>query len=276
MLENNFSEYFEYDNKLYQYNDTIYSKRKVSLCLYSYENDKIIIKFRNVDRMTRNDIINYQNEVNILSTLNHDNIIKLLKYGKTEHYYYCIYPYYLNGNLEKYISENKLTYRQKLCYSKQLLNILDYLSNDNILHSDIKPENILISDDESKIILIDFEFSKIINNEYDKHHGGTPLFASPEIMQRKSYNLSADIWSFGVLTYYMFTNDYPYPRYNSKGKEYTNIGYTHNLLNLSWKYHDKIPLEFNYIYNCIFVLDYKNRITANQMLEYSLFANLDF
>lgn len=78
----------------------------------------------------------------------------------------------------------------------------------NILHRDIKPSNILIKD--NKIKIADFGTSKMKKeNEMIRTLVGTPLFASPEILEMfvgddQSYTEKSDIWSLGLILYLMF------------------------------------------------------------------------
>lgn len=79
----------------------------------------------------------------------------------------------------------------------------------NILHRDIKPSNILVKDNTLKIA--DFGTSKLSSagEIYHQTLAGTPLFCSPEMLrvkigQQKEYTEQSEIWSLGMLLYYMF------------------------------------------------------------------------
>lgn len=78
----------------------------------------------------------------------------------------------------------------------------------NILHRDLKPSNILLKD--GKIKIADFGTSKLKEeNEMIRTLVGTPLFASPEILElfagdEQSYTEKSDIWSLGLILYFMF------------------------------------------------------------------------
>jgi len=77
------------------------------------------------------------------------------------------------------------------------------------MHRDLKPENIVFTaSGEAK--LIDFGFACTILKESDwLDTVGSPLFRSPEMLYGK-YGLECDVWSMGVLIYYMVTGSQPF------------------------------------------------------------------
>ena len=102
-----------------------------------------------------------------------------------------------SGN--KTISEEKAS-----LIIKEVLSAIAYLHQNQICHRDLKPENIMFSreNDLSSIKIIDFglslqNFDTLCNSDYC----GTLIYMAPEEINRKSYYLSVDIWSIGILMY---------------------------------------------------------------------------
>jgi len=82
-----------------------------------------------------------------------------------------------------------------------------------IIHRDIKPENILLVEKNSENLILkisDFGLSKILFNEFTFESFGSPVFAAPEIANRLKYRFEADVWSIGVVMYFLFYGKTPY------------------------------------------------------------------
>jgi 5'-AMP-activated protein kinase catalytic alpha subunit len=101
---------------------------------------------------------------------------------------------------------------QEVCfYFKQIIHGLDFVHRNNITHRDLKPENILI--DENNIIKIgDFGLSNVMKDgKLLKTFCGSYLYAAPEIIDQKKYEgTSIDIWSCGVILYFLLVKKYPF------------------------------------------------------------------
>lgn len=71
-------------------------------------------------------------------------------------------------------------------------------------------ENVLITDEESlSVKLIDFGLSKIFNSELMNSKIGTPYYIAPEVLEG-SYDMSCDLWSLGVITYWLICGCPPF------------------------------------------------------------------
>ena len=82
---------------------------------------------------------------------------------------------------------------------------------DQLIHRDIKPSNILISMeniDKCSIKLSDYGLTKELSTS--KTVSGTPLIMAPEVLEDEKDISKSDLWSIGILIYYMFFKDYPY------------------------------------------------------------------
>ena len=154
------------------------------------------------------------NEINILKDVSHPHIIKIYEYFNDNIYYYIVLEYIKNGDLKNYLKKtNGITEQTTSVIFKQLLSTVSYLHSKNIVHRDIKAENILIESfsetnlDEISIKLTDFGTANF-NNKVFKIIG-TPYYVAPEVLTGK-YNEKCDMWSCGVLLYYLLVGKMPF------------------------------------------------------------------
>ena len=134
----------------------------------------------------------------------------------TKDYFYIIMDLCII-NLEDYIKnrENKITINEIKEVLIQLNNLFKIMNEKRIIHRDLKPSNILISLDRLDKCLIklsDYGSSKFINlsNTITNSMNGTPLTMAPEIIEGENYNMKSDIWSLGIIIYFMLNKEYPY------------------------------------------------------------------
>jgi serine/threonine protein kinase len=70
-----------------------------------------------------------------------------------------------------------------------------------ITHRDLKPENLLLlsRDNDTNLKIADFGFAKMTPSEDSlTTFCGSPMFVSPEILNKKPYGTNTDMWSIGV------------------------------------------------------------------------------
>lgn len=149
-------------------------------------------------------------EKNILLSLDHPFIVKLVKTLKNEHFCYFILEFINGINMEEYLSSRKAKkdMKETKFYIASLLLIVDYLNSKCIAHRDIKPQNIMI-DRNGYLKLIDFGTAKKIS-DFTHTVIGTPHYTAPEILIGKGYSFSCDFWSVGVTMYYIFYGIMPF------------------------------------------------------------------
>ena len=92
-------------------------------------------------------------------------------------------------------------------YVKQIANAIGFLHENGIVHRDLKPDNILVQQNSSDSItlkLIDFGLSKVMGvHETTNEPYGSICYTAPEIIKGNGYTHKVDLWSFGVLSFYM-------------------------------------------------------------------------
>ncbi|KAG4034084.1 hypothetical protein MFRU_003g00600 [Monilinia fructicola] len=160
-------------------------------------------------------------EIDILSKVNHPNIISIEKAFLSNDRLYMFTELAAAGDLFTYFESrgNRLGDTHARLITRQIALALEYLHSKGIAHRDIKMENILMTntDTGSRVILTDFGLA----NFTDKTNGrlfsavGTEGYVAPEIIgstSSRGYTTAADMWSFGILTWSLLTGETSIPR----------------------------------------------------------------
>ncbi|OAF71522.1 hypothetical protein A3Q56_00727 [Intoshia linei] len=161
---------------------------------------------RRLDELT-----NLRREIEIVCTLNHPNIIRMLDSFETATDIIVVTDY-AEGELFQILEDDK-----KLCESEvkniacQLVSALYYLHANRILHRDLKPQNILLCG-KSVVKLCDFGFARSMSMDtlVLTSIKGTPLYMSPELIEEKPYDHKADIWALGCIIYELYVGKTPF------------------------------------------------------------------
>ena len=141
------------------------------------------------------DMANLRQEIEILKSLRHENIVLLLDAFETNTEF-CLVLELCQGELFEILEEEQNLPEDVIrSIAMQLVSALNYLHSNRIIHRDMKPQNILISQD-GVVKLCDFGFARAMSNNtlVLTSIKGTPLYMSPELVQEKPYNNSVDLW----------------------------------------------------------------------------------
>lgn len=211
-----------------------------------------------------------------LQKQNNKNIIKAYEKFEDSNYIYLCYEYIPNGNLSLYRKTHRLRYKVIAHLGRQLLNGIDYLHSYGIIHRDIKPENILVKEDphsgEITLKIIDFGLSKIITSNEKAHEAcGSLIYIAPEVLFKKKYKFTGDIWSFGMTMYYLLVGKLPFT-----GKEDETKIYYYSLKKKGFQMNINFPKNNNedilyskFLTEIIKVsckYAYKNRASVNELM----------
>uniref|UniRef100_A0AAV2LXG5 non-specific serine/threonine protein kinase n=1 Tax=Knipowitschia caucasica TaxID=637954 RepID=A0AAV2LXG5_KNICA len=158
------------------------------------------------------DRIHIQREIEITSALQHPNIIRFHEVFESKDKIVIVMEYASRGELFDYIQERKrLQETEARSLFRQITSAVHYLHKNGVVHRDLKLENILL-DQDLNVKLADFGLS----NHFQKGtllqtYCGSPLYASPEIVQGQPYQgPEVDCWALGVLLYALMYGSMPF------------------------------------------------------------------
>ena len=164
-------------------------------------------------------ITRFKNERQILASLEHPNIARLLDGGTTEDGVPYIAMELIEGRpITEYCDQLKLSVAERLRIFLQVCAAVQFAHEHLIIHRDIKPGNILVTT-EGTPKLLDFGIAKIV--EADPAGGLseatqtafrvlTPRYSSPEQMSGEPMTTASDVYSLGVVLYELLTGRSPY------------------------------------------------------------------
>lgn len=151
---------------------------------------------------------NDQNEIEILRSMDFKYIIEVFEWFEDEMFKFIVMEYLPNGSLQNLIrNTGGISECLAKKYIYQILLTIDYLHQRKIMHRDIKAENILL-DATNDIRLIDFGMSENFSNL--NNICGSPAYMAPEMICGNNYDERADLWSIGILIFYLLIGRFPF------------------------------------------------------------------
>lgn len=161
----------------------------------------------------------FRAERQILASLNHPNIARLLDAGETEDGQpYLVMEYVQGMPLDRYCDEQRLDLRARLDLFIDICAAVQYAHQNLIIHRDLKPANILVTEDGTAKLL-DFGIAKLLNAgpmgsmaELTRMNDRllTPEYASPEQIIGQAVTTASDIYSLGIVLYRLLAGLRPY------------------------------------------------------------------
>ena len=210
-------------------------------------------------------------EIKILKICQHPYTIKLYDNFETSDYIYFIMEYCEGGSLLNYFKKyNKNLPEKTICEIIHKLSLaVNFIHSFGVVHRDLKPENILMTNDSptADIRLIDFGLSIIIGpNEKCNVPYGTITYIAPEVLLGKTYDKSVDIWSIGIITFFLLCGYLPFDDNESEKKIAKQI--TKMPTPFDNKVWDNISPEAKDFVDKILQKEPENRLNMDQILDH--------
>ncbi|XP_030602457.1 serine/threonine-protein kinase 36 [Archocentrus centrarchus] len=171
----------------------------------------VALKFITKVGRSENQLRSLKREIEIMRGLQHPNIIQLFDSFETENEVVVVTEY-AEGQLFQILQDDgNLPESQVREIACQLVSALYYLHSHRILHRDMKPQNILLGK-TGVVKLCDFGFARAMSvyTLVLTSIKGTPLYMSPELVEEKPYDHTADLWSLGCILYELHTGAPPF------------------------------------------------------------------
>lgn len=187
----------------------------VKLGRHRLTNHEVAIKLIRTSDMSETNLNKIRREIEIMKKLaRSDFIVCLYQVIQTSRYLILVTEYCSGGEVFDYVSAlGKLTEQSSKDYFIQIVNAVEHLHNNNIVHRDLKTENLLLTSDYTRIKIADFGFA----NHFASRSSllttwcGSPPYAAPELFKGVKYlGPPVDIWSMGVILYVFVCGSLPF------------------------------------------------------------------
>uniref|UniRef100_A0A674AS97 Myosin light chain kinase, smooth muscle-like n=1 Tax=Salmo trutta TaxID=8032 RepID=A0A674AS97_SALTR len=153
-------------------------------------------------------------EIELMNCLHHPKLVQCLGAYDTRSEIIMVMEYIAGGELFERIVDDNFEHTEPTSarYMQQLLEGMQYIHRQNIVHLDLKPENIVCVDTTgTRIKIIDFGLAAKLEPGIPlmvMH--GTPDFVAPEVISYEPVGLATDMWSIGVICFILLSGELPF------------------------------------------------------------------
>ena len=181
------------------------------------DNQPVILKLLKQDYPTPKDITRYQQEFEILSSLNIHSVIQAYALESYQNTLVIILEDCGGTSLNDYLKNNHFIVPEFLPLAIKLIETVGLIHAANIIHKDINPSNIVWNQETDELKIIDFgissQSSELSNPmKVSNHLEGTIIYMSPEQTGRmnRTVDYRTDFYSLGITFYEMLTGQLPF------------------------------------------------------------------
>jgi eukaryotic-like serine/threonine-protein kinase len=174
----------------------------------------------------------FQKEREILASLDHPCIARLLDGGSTpEGFPYLVMEYVEGAPIVRYCDSLGLNTTSRIRLFQAVCSAVEYAHQLRIVHRDLKPANILVTS-EGAVKLLDFGIAKLLQTGASEPASPetqqglylmTPEYASPEQFKAEPITASTDVYALGIILYEILTGHRPYSTRNRMLSELARV-----------------------------------------------------
>eukprot|EP00427_Karlodinium_veneficum_P025083 CAMPEP_0169112074 /NCGR_PEP_ID=MMETSP1015-20121227/27431_1 /TAXON_ID=342587 /ORGANISM="Karlodinium micrum, Strain CCMP2283" /LENGTH=531 /DNA_ID=CAMNT_0009174067 /DNA_START=52 /DNA_END=1647 /DNA_ORIENTATION=+ len=241
-----------------------------SVCKGKHKKTRANHAIKAISKSRTKDVGKVKQEISIMKTLDHPNIIKLFETFEDRRNIYLVMELCFGGELfDRILKIGRFAESHVAALMQQILRAVLYMHKHDICHRDLKPENFLFLSNDSVgndvLKLIDFGLScKCSSSDSLKTRAGTVYYIAPEVLTG-TYNKACDLWSCGVIMYVLLC---AYPPFH--GESDSDVLAKVRRGNYSFKYVDwkGVTEDAKELIRLLLQKDARERCTAEQALSH--------
>ncbi|MCL4251380.1 MAG: serine/threonine protein kinase [Anaerolineae bacterium] len=153
----------------------------------------------------------FEQEARTIAALEHPHILPIYDFGEYDRQLYIAMRYVAGGSLEDVLHQGPMPVDEALHMARSIGTALDHAHRNKVIHLDLKPSNILL-DSQGQPYLADFGLAAVMDYEGRALNpgSGTLLYMAPEQVTSDLLDHRADVYSFCVLLFHIFTGTLPF------------------------------------------------------------------
>jgi len=159
-------------------------------------------------------VARFRDEVQLLQSLEHPNIIKVYASGTHVNCPYFVMELLTAPNVNSYLQQRqRLNFNEIFAIAAGVAQALAYVHQHNIVHRDVTLKNMFYCPKTQAVKLTDFGISARRDGIRHTREGiavATPLYMAPETIYSPELSTAADIYSFGACIYHLIAGDPPF------------------------------------------------------------------
>jgi predicted ATPase/serine phosphatase RsbU (regulator of sigma subunit) len=181
------------------------------------DNQPVVIKFLRNEYPSFEELVQFRNQYTIAKNLELDGIVHPYTLENYHNGFAMVMEETGADSLYHYITNNPLELKEFFNIALVIVEVLEGLYQNRVIHKDIKPQNILIHPETKQVKLIDFSISSLLPRETQEIQSpntleGTLAYLSPEQTGRMNRGIDyrTDFYSLGVTFYELLTGQVPF------------------------------------------------------------------
>lgn len=259
-----------FETKTVLFGRRLFSKRKGQLTDVGQDH-AYALKSIIIDRTSNNEYVEeLQNEIAILRTLDHPNVVRLHEVYTHKKQIYLVLELCEGGDLA---ARSPYSEKEAARIASQIVSAVSYLHLNGVVHRDLKFENIMFENKSpgALVKLIDFGLSKKFfgKPKYMAERVGTIYTMAPEVLEG-IYTSKADLWSIGVITYMLLCTSKPFYHKNRRTMVELIMHASYKTDGTVW---DNLSDDAKDFVQKLLVVDPSHRLDAEQASKHPWFVN---